>query len=242
MLIKHTREERAEGPVLRRFSVNIHFKKQKGVKKEGTQPKKEPSMSQASEQPALIRPAFHHFGIVTAHLEETLDWYAKVLGMTPVQAWHGLVFLTNDRAHHRLAVISLPGTREDPAPHPHAKLQHVAFEYATIDDLLTSWERLKGWGIEPVLAADHGATTAFYYQDPDGNSIELFVDNFGDWDASSEYLRTSPDFQRNPMGTFVDPAQMREAHKAGATAAELHRRAKAGGFPPASPMNPQILL
>jgi len=199
-------------------------------------------MSQASESPTFIRPAFHHFGIVTAHLEETLDWYAKVLGMAPVQASRRLVFLTNDRAHHRLAVISLPGTSDTPAPHPHAKLQHVAFEYATIDDLLTSWERLKDLGIEPVLAADHGATTAFYYRDPDGNSIEFFVDNFGDWDASSEYLRTSPDFQRNPMGTFVDPAQMREAHKAGATAAELHLRAKAGEFPPAHPMNPQILL
>jgi catechol 2,3-dioxygenase len=201
-------------------------------------------MLQASEQPALIRPALHHFGVITAHLEETLDWYAKVLGMTTVQASHGLVFLSNDRAHHRLAVLSLPGTRDTPTPHPHphAKLQHVAFEYATIDDLLTSWERLNGLGIEPVLAADHGATTAFYYQDPGGNSIELFVDNFGDWDASSEYLRTSPDFQRNPMGTFVDPAQMREAHKAGATAAELHQRARAGGFPPAHPMNPQILL
>ncbi|EFH86890.1 VOC family protein [Ktedonobacter racemifer] len=199
-------------------------------------------MLHPSEQHALICPTFHHFGVITAHLEEMLDWYAKVLGMTAVQASHGLVFLSNDRAHHRLAVLSLPGTRDTVAPYPHAKIQHVAFEYATIDDLLTSWERLKEWGIEPVLAADHGPTTAFYYQDPDGNSIEVFVDNFGDWDASSEYMRTSPDFQRNPMGAFVDPAQMREAHKAGATAAELHRRAKAGEFPPARPMNPQILL
>jgi catechol 2,3-dioxygenase len=199
-------------------------------------------MVQTSEQPALIRPTFHHFGIVTAHLEEMLDWYAKVLGMTTVQSLHGLAFLSNDRAHHRLAVISLPVTREDPDSRPHAKLQHVAFEYATIDDLLTSWERLKGLGIEPVLAADHGATTAFYYHDPDGNCVELFVDNFGDWDASSHYLRTSPDFQRNPMGTYVDPEQIMAAHKAGATFAELHQRAMAGAFAPATPMNPRVLL
>lgn len=199
-------------------------------------------MSQESEKQALIRPAFHHFGVITAHLEEMLDWYAKVLGMTTVQSSHGLVFLSNDRAHHRLAVLSLPGTRENLDSRPHAKLQHVAFEYATIDDLLTSWERLKGLGIEPVLAADHGPTTAFYYQDPDGNSIELFVDNFGDWDQSSEYMRTSPEFQRNPMGTYVDPEQMIVARKAGATAAELHQRARVGEFPPTHPMNPQVLL
>jgi catechol-2,3-dioxygenase len=199
-------------------------------------------MSHASEQPALIRPIFHHFGIVTAHLQETLDWYAKVLGMMTVQSSHGLLFLSNDRAHHRLAVISLPGTRDDSDSRLHAKLQHVAFEYATIDDLLISWERLKGLLIEPVLATDHGPTTAFYYQDPDGNSIELFTDNFGDWDQSSDYIRTSPEFQRNPMGTFVDPEQMMAARKAGATAAELHRRASAGEFPPSRPMNPRMLL
>lgn len=199
-------------------------------------------MSQISEQTVLICPTFHHFGVITAHLEETLDWYAKVFGMTTVQSSHGLTFLSNDRAHHRLAVISLSGMRDAPDTHPRAKLQHVAFEYVTIDDLLNSWERLKNLGIEPVLATDHGLTTALYYRDPDGNSIELFADNFGDWDQSSAYLRTSPDFQRNPMGTFVDPAQMMAAHKAGATAAELHQRARAGEFAPAHPMNPQVLL
>lgn len=199
-------------------------------------------MPHVSEQPPLIRPAFHHFGVITMHLEETLDWYAKVLGMTTVQSSHGLVFLTNDQAHHRLAVISLPGARENPAPSPSTKIQHVAFEYATLDDLLISWERLKGLGIEPVLATDHGPTIAFYYRDPDGNSIELFVDAFGDWDQSSEYVRTSPEFHRNPMGTFVDPEPMMAARKAGATAADLHRRALAGEFPPPHPMDPRTLL
>jgi catechol 2,3-dioxygenase len=200
-------------------------------------------MSQESEKQALIHPTLHHFGVTTTHPEEMLDWYAKVLGMTTnFQSSHGLAFLSNDRAHHRLAILTLPALRDNPDTHPHAKLQHVAFEYATIDDLLSTFERLKGLGIEPVLAADHGPTTACYYQDPDGNSVELFVDNFGDWDQSSDYLRTSPEFHQNPMGTYIDPEQMTAARKAGATGAELHRRAKAGEFPPSRPMNPQVLL
>jgi catechol-2,3-dioxygenase len=32
--------------------------------------------------------------------------------------------------------------------------------------------------IEPVIPVDHGPTTSFYYEDPDRNSVELFVDNF----------------------------------------------------------------
>jgi catechol 2,3-dioxygenase len=200
-------------------------------------------MSQESEKHPLINPTLHHFGVITTRLDAMIDWYAKVLGMTMnFQSSGGLAFVSNDKAHHRMALISLPSLRDDPETPLRAKLQHVAFEYATIDDLLTSWERLKGLGIEPVLSADHGPTTAFYYQDPDGNSVELFADNFGDWDQSREYLRTSPAFHQNPMGTYVDPEQMLAARKAGATAAELHRRATAGAFAPARPMNPGVLL
>jgi catechol 2,3-dioxygenase-like lactoylglutathione lyase family enzyme len=138
-----------------------------------------------------------------------VDWYTKVLGMTTnFQSMRGevgasvdIAFVSNDRAHHRMALVSWPGMREDGDTQPHAKLQHVAFEYATTDDLLNSWERLKGLEIELVLTAGHGPTTAFYYQDPDGNSVELFVDNFGDWDKSTEYVRTSPEFHQNSMGT-----------------------------------------
>ena len=36
--------------------------------------------------------------------------------------------------------------------------------------------------------------------------------------------------------------QLMAAHKAGATLAELHRRAYAGEFPPARPMDPRVLL
>lgn len=200
-------------------------------------------MSQESEKQALIRPTIHHFGVTTTHPEEMLDWYARVLGMTTnFQSSHGLAFLSNDRAHHRMALLSLPATRDHLDTYPHAKLQHVAFEYETIDDLLHSWERLKGLGIEPVLTADHGPTTAFYYQDPDGNSVELFADNFGDWEQSAEYVRTSPDFHQNPMGTYIDPEQLLAARRAGATFVELHERAYAGEFPPALSMDPRVLL
>jgi catechol 2,3-dioxygenase len=201
-------------------------------------------MSYESEKSVIISPTFHHFGVLTARPEEMMDWYAKVLGMkTNFQsATSGIAFLSNDRAHHRMALISWPGLTDDPNKRPHPKLQHVAFECATIDDLLNTWERLKGLSIEPVLAADHGMTTAFYYRDPDGNSVELFVDNFGDWDKSTEYMRTSPEFHQNPMGTYVDPEQLMAARKAGASFADLHRRAYAGEFPPSRPMDPSVLL
>jgi catechol-2,3-dioxygenase len=210
-------------------------------------------MTNASATRETIRPTLHHFGLMTANLEAMVGWYAEVLGMAPnhlsstplgAQTAPGLrvAWVTNDGANHRIAIMELPGLTDDPQRSRHHRLQHVAFELPTIDDLLATHARLKGVGIEPVLTADHGATTAFYYQDPDRNSVELTVDNFGDWEKSSEYMRTSPDFAANPMGSYVDPDEMIAARAAGMSVNELHRRAYAGEFPPSKPMDPRALL
>jgi catechol-2,3-dioxygenase len=85
-------------------------------------------------------------------------------------------------------------------------------------------------------------TTSFYYIDPDGNSVELQYDNFGDWRASSEWMRTSGEFARNPIGVPVDPVKLIEARAQGASREELHRRAYAGEFLPAEPIDPRVPL
>jgi hypothetical protein len=83
---------------------------------------------------------------------------------------------------------------------------------------------------------------SFYYVDPDGNSVELQYDNFGDWRASSEWMRTSPAFAKNPIGMMVDPAKMVQARAAGASPEDLHRRAYAGEFPPSGPVDIRVPL
>jgi catechol 2,3-dioxygenase len=197
----------------------------------------------------IIHPTLHHLGVTTSHLERMADWYSKVLGMVTIYSTSNpldsksvvtmsIAFVSNDKANHRIAIISLPELKDDTDQKTHVKLQHVAFEYATIDDLLNSYMRIKELGIEPFLTTDHGPTIAFYYKDPDGNTIELFVDNFGNWDRSREYMQSSPDYHKNPIGTFVDASKLVLAHQAGMSFAELHRRAYAGEFPPARPMNP----
>ena len=138
--------------------------------------------------------------------------------------------------------VALPGLKDDPQRSQHHRLQHVAFELPTIDDLLATYARLKSLGIEPVLTADHGASTAFYYDDPDRNSVELTVDNFGDWKKSSEYMRKSPEFAANPMGAHVDPKRMIAARAAGMSVAELHQRAYAGEFLPPVAMDARVLM
>jgi catechol-2,3-dioxygenase len=209
-------------------------------------------MSETSDNSSIIRPTLHHFGVATSHLERMVKWYSKVLGMVTIYSTSnaleseagvsaGITFVSNDKANHRLAIISLPELKDDADKKGHVKLQHVAFEYATIDDLLNSYTRIKELGIEPVLTTDHGVSIAFYYKDPDGNTIELFVDNFGNWDRSREYMQ-SWDRTAASIGTFVDAEKLVAARQAGMSFAELHRRAYAGEFPPSRPMNLRDLI
>jgi catechol 2,3-dioxygenase len=201
----------------------------------------------------IIRPTLHHFGLTTSAPEAMLDWYGKVLGATPVhkttkpageQSPPGLRadWVTNDKANHRVAFVSIPGLIDDADRSRHHRIQHVAFEYASLDDLLTSYIRLKRLGIEPVLTTDTGATTAFYYEDPERNVVELLADNFGDWAKSTEFMRSSTSFAAKPIGAYVDPDAMIAARAAGASVEEVHRRAYAGEFPPSKPMDPRVLL
>ena len=46
--------------------------------------------------------------------------------------------------------------------------------------------------------------------------VELQVDNFGNWEASAEWMRTAEDFRRDPIGSVFDPDLVLAAYQAGA--------------------------
>ena len=199
-------------------------------------------MSQGVEGSTVALPVLHHVNLKTIHMQEMIDWYATVVGLTTVFQFPGGAWLTNDAANHRLALLASSKMSDDPDKIVHTGIHHLAFEYATFDDLLNAYTRLKALGITPHMSLDHGMTLSFYYVDPDGNSVELQVDNFGDWAQSQEWMRTSPNFAADPIGTFVDPDHIVAARKAGASFADIHRRAYAGEFPPSGPIDPRVPL
>ena len=183
---------------------------------------------------AAIHPKFHHFNLKTTRLQEMIDWYATVVGaevnfQDEVGAW-----LTNDAANHRIALLAFPGFVDDPEKDTRTGLHHSAFEYDSFEELNASYLRLRDAGIEPTFCLDHGMTFSYYYTDPDGNHVELQVDDFGDWAASGEWMRTSPEFAANPIGVFVDPAKVAAA-ATGASFADIHARAMVGEFAPPAP-------
>ena len=119
---------------------------------------------------AIVHPKLLHYGLITANLEAMTDWYRNVLGMThnhrskiPAIArltrqgppFSRFAFVSNDEGDHRIVFFEIPGATVDPEKRRHTGLQHVAFEYANLDDLLGTYVRLKGLGILPMWAAEN---------------------------------------------------------------------------------------
>lgn len=182
-------------------------------------------------------PVLHHVTLKTGRVDEMVHWYGTVVGMTTNHHSHFGAWMTNDAANHRIALLAHPGLTDDPDKIPHTGIHHMAFEYPDVGQLLDAYEQLKGHGIVPHACLDHGMTTSLYYVDPDGNSVELQADNFADWTESSDWMRTAPEFEVNPIGVSFDPERMLLAWRSGADAAELHRRSYAGEFDPGTPLD-----
>jgi catechol-2,3-dioxygenase len=181
---------------------------------------------------SVISPALHHINLKTTQVQAMIDWYGAVVGSKVTFQFPGGAWLTNDDANHRIALLALPGYEDDRNKDRHTGLHHTAFEYGSFEDLMDSYERLRGKGITPEICLDHGMTVSMYYRDPDKNLVELQCDVFGAWAKSKKYMETSPKFAENPIGVFFEPDKLLAAHRKGAGLEELHRRLMAAEFEP----------
>lgn len=179
-----------------------------------------------------IQPVLHHVNLRTTRQSELIEWYGTVVGLTVVHEFPRGAWLTNDVANHRLALLSFPEISDDPNKVGHSGIDHLAFEYASFDDLMDSYVRLRELGITPFMCLDHGMTVSLYYHDPDGNAVELQVDNFGSWERSKEYMLTSPEFHDNPIGHFFDPERVESARAAGASLADIREGTMSNRYRP----------
>ncbi|MGW1848086.1 VOC family protein [Streptomyces sp. NPDC001966] len=163
-----------------------------------------------------------HIVLRTGRLSPMTDWYVRVLEGRVTFANEALAFLTYDDEHHRVALVATEAS-ERPTD-AHTGLHHAAFTYTTLGDLLQTYQRLKRGGILPFWCINHGPTTSMYYEDPDGNHIELQIDNFATEEALDEWFRSGA-FEANPIGVVFDPDDLVRRFDAGESFAELVRRA-----------------
>lgn len=175
-------------------------------------------MSRDVDLSKTIRPSkFAHIVLRTRDLERTQQWYINVLGMEVIFANEMVAFMSYDEEHHRLALFNTPG---EAPPSGASGLDHFAYSFNELGDLLQAYKRLKALEILPVWCINHGPTTSLYYEDPDGIRVELQVDNFSTEEELKGYMYTEA-FETNPIGVEFSPDRLLERYENGDSMEEL---------------------
>jgi len=174
-----------------------------------------PSATLEDPVPGAKKQLIHHSPKSLAHIvlrtspeyyKKMVQFYKELLNATIVHEDPVLTFLRYDEEHHRVAIISTPGTQLKPQDSNFAGLDHVAFTFPTLTALAQQYIYLKALDepLFPVWTVNHGPTTSLYYRDPNGNKIEFQVDNFDD-PAEADAFMSGPKYDVNPIGTDFDP-------------------------------------
>lgn len=186
-------------------------------------------MHAAASGPSERRPVpkyLAHFVVKTNKFAETVAWYRAMFDARVVHERPGLVFLSYDDEHHRIAIGELDGLRDfdDGA----SGVDHVAFSMDDLPDLIAHYERNRDNGILPIWCINHGPTTSLYYRDPTGVKVELQVDDAG-YPGGAEAFFASGPFAENPIGIEFDPEDLARRLRAGESVDALLRRPDSTG-------------
>jgi catechol 2,3-dioxygenase-like lactoylglutathione lyase family enzyme len=106
---------------------------------------------------------FAHVVYSTRRFDEMIDWYQRIFEAKVVYQNPAFAFLTYDDEHHRFAFANLSVLTPDSVEieaRDNAGVNHVAYTYASLGDLLATYERLKQIGVTPYWRIHHGITIA----------------------------------------------------------------------------------
>jgi catechol-2,3-dioxygenase len=174
-------------------------------------------MTAVEDAPRPIKLA--HVVLRTSRFGESVAWWKNVLQAEARHEDEILAFLTYDDEHHRLAILNAPGLEDN--GRASAGMEHLAFTFANLDDLLAQYERLAADGILPIAPINHGMTLSMYYEDPDRNQVEFQIDTMSVDEATA--FMASDVFAANPIGVLYDPADLVERRRGGESIESLVR-------------------
>lgn len=127
--------------------------------------------------PALPTINFTHSGVFCADLDRMVDFYCNKLGFIVsdkgvASTGHRLFFMTqNPELHHQVVLFD-----GKPTDLPFNPINQLSFLLNSLDDLKAYYQFARNSGIEGIAQVDHGNAWSLYFQDPEGNPIEMYVD------------------------------------------------------------------
>jgi catechol 2,3-dioxygenase len=133
-----------------------------------------------------------HVVFYVADPEKSGSFYREVVGLRQV----GTIFngraaiFTGGRTHHELLLIRVTEQAPRPRLGPRVGLYHVGWKVGdSLDALREHLRRAEAFGSPVDGLADHTVSRSLYLQDPDGNEVELYVDNPDyDWRKDADWM------------------------------------------------------
>ncbi|MEM8555870.1 MAG: VOC family protein [Pseudomonadota bacterium] len=132
-------------------------------------------MSQDFQAPTGTR--IGHVHLKVSNLERSIQFYRDVLGFQVQQrAGDQAAFLGADGYHHHIGLNPWQSAGQPQAPKHAPGLYHTAILYPDRAALAQAVARVVASGVVISGASDHGVSEAVYFDDPDGNGVELYRD------------------------------------------------------------------
>ncbi len=120
-----------------------------------------------------------HIVLKVRSLERSRPFYTEVLGLEVMKELPQVKMLflaSNRRDHHEIALAEVGESAGAPKPGD-VGLAHCAFRLKSQEDLLAAYREFKQRGVPISFTVNHGVTRSIYFLDPDGNQLEVYVDN-----------------------------------------------------------------
>lgn len=134
-----------------------------------------------------------HVGILVSDFERSFRFYTEVIGCTVTNRRKSedgteTAFLRFEDRHHDLVISSAPKGVDVTAAGQRGRLiQQIAFEVENRDEFFKALAHLHSKGVElvsgPLVHGIEGGgnlggsgSRSFYFNDPDGNRLEIFTD------------------------------------------------------------------
>jgi catechol 2,3-dioxygenase len=125
----------------------------------------------------------HFLGHVVFYVEDidnSLKFYHELIGFNIVGSFKkpfSAVALSSGRTHHELLLIEVGSAPKSPTGH-RLGLYHIGIKVGDSLEELTEVKReLTDLGISISGMSDHTVSQSIYILDPDGNEVELYVDD-----------------------------------------------------------------
>jgi catechol 2,3-dioxygenase len=143
-----------------------------------------------------------HVNIYVRNAEKAQQWYQDILGLHTYDFVPGRAafMAANKEESHEVALMEV-GEDALGAQPGQVGLNHMAWRVENLEDLKEFYHHLKGKGV-PMKVADHGISLGLYFQDPDGNGIEVYYEQ-----PRSQWYRQEKLFLHGdrPKGNFPGP-------------------------------------